>query len=262
MSAALTVSDSKRAFHRAFPYVIAPLYRRMVDELLVELHLLSRQRGFEANPLFACGLIQVFDGFAKGYRPSEHKPVLLAALCSATGFDAEALRREAEASRAAMGNHSVEEVKGWIERQGDGAPEPLASALASIRRPDFHYSRLMAVGLLSLLEEAQGADAMDPGTLRSFAQELAGAIGLLRERVDKDLSLYATNLEKLAQAVALMEETVAAERRKRERQQAALRDAAAGSLTEVAAETAMESAPEAEAAPAAPSAPADAPTAH
>lgn len=222
MSVAQTVSDSKRAFHRAFPHVIAPLYRRMVDELLVELHLLSRQRGFRANPLFACGLIQVFDGFAKGYRPPEHKAGLLDALCSATGFDAPSLREEADRCRNAMGHHAVEEVKGWIERQGDGAPEPLASALASIREPDFHYSRLMGVGLLSLLEQAQGADAMDPATLRSYAHDLGGAMGLLRERLDKDLSLYAGNLEKLAQAVELMEETVAAGRRKRERQQAGL----------------------------------------
>ncbi|MBE9171634.1 photosystem II biogenesis protein Psp29 [Cyanobium sp. LEGE 06143] len=222
MSAALTVSDSKRAFHRAFPHVIAPLYRRMVDELLVELHLLSRQQGFSANGLFACGLVQVFDGFARGYRPPEHKPQLLAALCSATGFDAAQLRQESDSCRAAMGHHSVDAVKGWIEAQGEGAPEPLASALASIREPGFHYSRLMGVGLLSLLEQAQGADAMDPATLRGYAHDLGGAMGLLRERLDKDLSLYASNLEKLAQAVELMEETVAAERRKRERQQAGL----------------------------------------
>jgi hypothetical protein len=37
--------------------------------------------------------------------------------------------------------------------------------------------------------------------------------------VDKDLSLYTTNLEKMAQAVELMQETVAADRRKRERQE-------------------------------------------
>ncbi|MFQ6539862.1 MULTISPECIES: photosystem II biogenesis protein Psp29 [Aphanothece] len=219
MSAALTVSDSKRAFHSAFPHVIAPLYRRMVDELLVELHLLSRQRGFQSNPLFACGLIQVFDGFARGYRPDEHKPALLAALCGASGFDAGELRGQAETALAAMGSHPLEEVKQWIEREGEGAPEPLASALSSIRRPDFHYSRLMAVGLLSLLEKAQGADAMDPATLRGYAHDLGAAMGLLRERVDKDLTLYVSNLEKLAQAVELMQETVAAERRKRERQQ-------------------------------------------
>jgi hypothetical protein len=75
----------------------------------------------------------------------------------------------------------------------------------------------MAVGLFSLLEQAQGADGMDPATLRSYAHDLGTAMGLLRDRLDKDISLYATNLEKLAQAVELMEETVAADRRKREK---------------------------------------------
>jgi photosystem II biogenesis protein Psp29 len=222
VSAALTVADSKRAFHRAFPHVIAPLYRRMVDELLVELHLLSRQQGFQADPLFATGLIQVFDSFARGYRPEQHRQPLLAALCSASGFDAGQLRQQRDQAVAAMGSHSVDEVKQWVEQKGAGAPEPLATALASIQRPDFHYSRLMGVGLLSLLEEAQGADGMDPATLRSYAHDLGEAMGLLRDRLDKDLSLYASNLEKLVQAVELMEETVAAERRKRERQQGEL----------------------------------------
>ena len=219
MSAALTVADSKRAFHRAFPYLIAPLHRRLVDELLVELHLLSRQAGFQADPLFACGLVQVFDSFARGYRPEQHREPLFAALCASSGFDAAELRRQQQAAATAIGRHSVEEVKQWIDRQGEGAPEPIGQALAAIRRPDFHYSRLMAVGLLSLLEQAQGADGMDAAALRSFAHDLGAAMGLLRDRLDKDLSLYASNLEKMAQAVELMEETVAAERRKRERQQ-------------------------------------------
>jgi photosystem II biogenesis protein Psp29 len=219
VSAALTVADSKRAFHAAFPHVISPIYRRMVDELLVELHLLSHQQGFQPDPLFASGLIQVFDAFSRGYRPESQREPLLAALCSATGFDAAELRRLRDSAVEAIGANRVEEVNQWIERQGDGAPDPLGAALASIRRPDFHYSRLMAVGLLSLLEQAQGADALDPQELRRYAHDLAAAMGLLRDRVDKDLAIYAANLEKLAQAVELMEETVAAERRRRERQQ-------------------------------------------
>lgn len=226
MSAALTVADSKRAFHRAFPHVIGPLYRRMVDELLVELHLLSRQQGFQADPLFAVGVVQVFDGFAKGYRPDSQKELLFAALCSASGFDGSQLRQQHGAALAAMGHHSVEAVKQWIEQQGAGAPEPIASALASIQRPDFHYSRLMGVGLMALLEQAQGADAMDPVALRSYAHDLGASMGLLRERLDKDLKLYASNLEKMAQAVELMEETVAAEKRKRERRGSSPADAA------------------------------------
>lgn len=220
MSAPLTVADSKRAFHGAFPHVIAPLYRRMVDELLVELHLLSHQRGFQADPLFAVGVVQVFDAFARGYRPEGQKEALFQSLCTATGFDAGALRSQSGEALAAMGAHSVEQVQGWIASGGEGAPAPVARALAEIRRADFHYSRLMAVGLLTLLEKAQGADGMEPEALRGYAHELGEAMGLLRERLDKDISQYAGNLEKMAQAVELMEETLAADRRRRERQAA------------------------------------------
>jgi photosystem II biogenesis protein Psp29 len=230
VSAPLTVADSKRAFHAAFPHVIGPLYRRMVDELLVELHLLSHQRGFQADPLFAVGVVQVFQAFARGYRPEAHREPLFEALCQATGFDAGELRGWSDTALSAMGAHRVETVKGWIDAGGSGAPEPLAHALHQIRRTDFHYSRLMAVGLLTLLEKAQGAEDLDAPTLRSYAHDLGEAMGLMKDRLDKDLSLYAGNLEKMAQAVELMEETLATEKRRRERKD----EGAISAATEVA----------------------------
>ena len=219
VSPLLTVADSKRAFHASFPHVISPLYRRLVDELLVELHLLSHQRGFQADPLFALGLVQVFDTGSRGYRPEEQREPLFQALCGACGLDGSALRRQRDEAIASVGQHSVDEVRKWIDGQGQGAPELLQIALANVRRADFHYSRLMAVGLLALLEQARGSDSMDPKALRQFAHDTAESMGLMRDRVDKDLALYASNLEKLAQAVELMEETVAAERRRNERRQ-------------------------------------------
>ena len=217
MSASLTVADSKRAFHSAFPHVIAPLYRRLVDELLVELHLLSHQQGFQADGLFAVGLTQVFDSFSKGYRPEAQREPLFQALCSANGFDGSALRRQAEEARSGVGHHSLDDVKGWLSNRGEGAPAPIAGLLQGVQRPDFHYSRLVAVGLLSLLQSAQGAEALEPQALRSAAHDIGEAMGLIKDRVDKDLSLYAGNIEKMSQAVELMEETLAAERRRRER---------------------------------------------
>jgi len=217
VGASLTVADSKRAFHTAFPHVIAPLYRRLVDELLVELHLLSHQSGFQADGLFAVGLTQVFDSFSKGYKPDQQREPLFAALCSATGFDATQLRSRAAEAVSQVGSHSLEEVKGWLSNQGAGAPAPIAGLLKGVQRPDFHYSRLVAVGLLSLLQRAQGAEALEPQALRTAAHEIGEAMGLIKDRVDKDLSLYAGNIEKMSQAVELMEETVAAERRRRER---------------------------------------------
>jgi len=217
VGASLTVADSKRAFHTAFPHVIAPLYRRLVDELLVELHLLSHQQGFQSDGLFAVGLTQVFDSFSKGYKPDQQREPLFTALCSATGFDAMQLRSRASEAVNQVGRHSLEEVKGWLSNQGAGAPAPISGLLQSVQRPDFHYSRLVAVGLLSLLQRAQGAEALEPQALRSAAHDIGDAMGLIKDRVDKDLSLYASNIEKMSQAVELMEETVAAERRRRER---------------------------------------------
>ena len=217
MGASLTVADSKRAFHTAFPHVIAPLYRRLVDELLVELHLLSHQQGFQSDGLFAVGLTQVFDSFSKGYRPEQQREPLFTAVCSATGFDAGQLRSRAAEAVAQVGRHNLEEVKGWLSNQGAGAPAPISGLLQGVQRPDFHYSRLVAVGLLSLLQRAQGAEALEPQALRSAAHDSGDAMGLIKDRVDKDLSLYASNIEKMSQAVELMEETVAAERRRRER---------------------------------------------
>lgn len=247
VSACLTVADSKRAFHAAFPYVIGPLYRRMVDELLVELHLLSRQSGFRSDPLFAVGLTQVFDGFAKGYRPEQQREPLFASLCASSGFDAERIRAQHDAAVAAVGEHSLEDVRQWLAQRGEGAPEPIAGVLAGIDRPDFHYSRLFAVGLLSLLQRARGAEAVEPQALREAAHQIGESMGLMKERVDKDLNLYASTLEKMAQAVELMEETLAAERRRRERQaQEKLAPPATANPTE---ESQGEAGPSAEATP-------------
>ena len=197
--------------------MIPSLYRRTADELLVELHLLSHQTHFTSNALFAVGLQQVFTAFTKGYQPTKHLSELFDALCSCNGFNPVELQSLAKGSEQAVSGHSVEEVQAWLQAKGDGAPEPLASGLASVAGEQFHYSRLMAVGLFSLLSSAQGVESQDPEDLcktLTTSMNRSDCPGL----AEKDLSLYRNNLEKMAQAVELMEETLAAERRKRERQ--------------------------------------------
>ena len=196
-----TIADSKRAFHQAFPHVIAPLYRRVADELLVELHLLSHQKGFEANNLFAIGLNTVFERFTQGYRPAEHPAALLSALCSSNGFDAAQLKTVAQQCLQDAKGQSDDAQQGWLRDQSlnDGA----------------HYSRLMAVGLLAVLEKTSGET--DPASLRQQAIDLSSELGLPTERVEKDLTVFSSNCERMEQAVELMQETLAAERRKKEK---------------------------------------------
>jgi hypothetical protein len=79
----------------------------------------------------------------------------------------------------------------------------------------------MAIGVLRLFEEAKGnADQPDEAELRKLSKELSTALNFPAERVEKDLSLFAANSERMSAAVELVQETIAAERRKKERRQA------------------------------------------
>ena len=207
MAGTQTIADSKRAFHQAFPHVIAPLHRRIADELLVELHLLSHQDSFKAGQLFSVGLVTVFTRFTQGYRPPEHRDDLMAAICSSNGFDAAELRSAAEKSLAAASEHSGDDFNTWIKE---------------FRLPEqSHYSRLMAVGLLALLEAAHGElKGEEAAELRKRAVEISKEIGMPEERVEKDLGIFASSSERMQQAVELMEETLASERRKKEKRMA------------------------------------------
>ena len=204
MAGTQTIADSKRAFHQAFPHVIAPLHRRIADELLVELHLLSHQQSFQAGHLFSVGLVTVFDRFTQGYRPAEHRNDLMAALCSSNGFDAVQLRKDSDVCIKAASEQTNDDFDSWV--QDFSLPEQA------------HYSRLMAVGLLALLEASHGElKGDDAAALRQRAVEISKTIGMPSDRVEKDLSVFASSSERMEQAVELMEETLAAEKRKKER---------------------------------------------
>jgi photosystem II biogenesis protein Psp29 len=116
-----TVADSKRRFFAAYPRVIPGLYRRVVDELLVELHLLSCQQGFQADALFSLGLTQVFDNFTKGFQPEDRREDLFEALCVSTSLSTEEMRRQASELTNGIFPHGEKEISSWLEARGEGA---------------------------------------------------------------------------------------------------------------------------------------------
>ena len=73
----------------------------------------------------------------------------------------------------------------------------------------------MAVGLLAVLETT--SSETDASALRQQAVDLSSELGLPAERVEKDLTVFSSNCERMEQAVELMQETLAAERRKKEK---------------------------------------------
>ena len=95
----LTVSDSKKLFHEQFPYVIPGLYKKIVDEMLVELNLLHHQNEFKQDYLFCIGLTETFKELTKGYKPEKHLSLLFEALCCSTNFKAKEIKEISQNSQ-------------------------------------------------------------------------------------------------------------------------------------------------------------------
>ena len=212
-----TVSDSKRAFYAAHARPINSIYRRVVEELLVEMHLLSVNSVFAYDPVFALGVINSYDRFMESYRPAEDKESILNAVCGALNQDVATYRRDAEAILAAVDGADDKTVLGWLAGELDGAPEAVQNTVKRIAGQEaFKYSRLFGIGLFTLLEKA------NPEMLKKKPEEqfeqlqpLIDHLHLPGDKLKKDLETYASNLEKMAQAKIVMEEAVQAERKKR-----------------------------------------------
>ena len=215
MSERLTIADSKKAFHSAFSHVIPPIYRRVTDELLVELHLLSHQKGFKPDVIFAIGLGKVFDTFTRGYRPAKHLESLFEALCKSNGFDPVLIREQSGKALEEIKDHSIEEIESWLKNNGTGAPKTLKPQLELLSAGDSHYSRLISIGMFTVLEQSIDNAEKKEDDITKLIIETFGIYGFSQNRVERDLNQYSSNLDKISQALELMKEAVDHDRKKK-----------------------------------------------
>jgi photosystem II biogenesis protein Psp29 len=211
-----TVSDTKKDFYLAFPKPINQVYRRVVDELLVEVHLLKVNQTFVYDSIFALGFVTTFDRFTVGYKPETDRFAVFHALCSALQFDSDRIRQDA-ATLSDLAKQSPNDIKTLLTNLDSGINlEPLSSQLQTIaHKENFKYSRLLGVGLYALLEISE-PDAIADNTKREEVIKLVGeTLKFGSDRLLKDIDLYRSNLEKIEQARQMIADMVEAERKKR-----------------------------------------------
>lgn len=217
MSDVRTVSDTKRAFYAAHTRPINSIYRRVVEELMVETHLLSVNVDFRYDPIYALGVVTTFDRFMQGYRPDQDKPSIFNSLCQAVGGNPQTYRHEAETLQSEAALLSVDEV---LAKLNDPASESTSALVGKLRdiagNASFKYSRLFAIGLYTLLEQMDAEALKDEKQLNQVLEPLCQALKLSSDKVQKDLELYRGNLEKMVQAQAVMEDILQADRKKKE----------------------------------------------
>ncbi|MCV3216313.1 photosystem II biogenesis protein Psp29 [Plectonema radiosum NIES-515] len=213
-----TVSDTKRTFYNRHTRPINTIYRRVVEELMVEMHLLSVNADFSYNPIYALGVVTTFDRFMQGYLPEQDKESIFNALCQAIEEDPQRYRQDAHRLQALAQSSASKDLIGWLsqtthlDRDADLAEQLIAIA----NNANFKYSRLFAIGLFSLLELSDPELVKDEKQRIEALKTVASGLHLSDDKLTKDLDLYRSNLDKMAQALIVMADMLAADRKKRE----------------------------------------------
>ena len=192
MSVRATISDSKSDFHKEFPYVIPPIYRKLADELLVELHLLSHQKNFKNSPIFAMGLKEIFNKFTNGYKPVEHTNKLFNAICNCNGFDPKGINTMSEELISKVCLVEKEDLNDYIITTNNS------------NKQNSYYSRISAIGIYKLVKELPYNKKSKEDELNGIINNISELLGYSFSRVEKDINMYKSNIEKMKQSLEII----------------------------------------------------------
>ena len=199
----LTVSDSKKLFHEKFPYVIPGLYKRIVDEMLVELNLLNHQNEFTQEYLFCIGLTEPFKELMKGYQPKKHLDLLFESLCSSTNFEAKEIN---EISR-----NSLKEFK-------DKTYKDILTLLIEKSNSKLYPSRILNLGIYILISNSQDLIEKEESGRNKMISDVFEKLNLSANKAEKDIGIYKSSISKMEQAKELIEELTTKDKKKDQKQ--------------------------------------------
>ena len=188
----LNVSDSKKLFHEQFPYVIPGLYKRLVDEMIVELNLLNHQIEFSQDYLFCYGIIETFKELTRGYQPEDHLNLLFESLCNATNFDSKHIKEVYEQSKKEFNEKSLKEITNlFVEKN----------------KTNLYPSRILNLGVFLIISNSKEFKDKKDSEKNDIVSENIKSLNLPIEKAEKDIGLYKSSITKLKQAKELIEET-------------------------------------------------------
>ena len=187
----LTVSDSKKLFHEQFPYVIPGLYKRIVDEMLVELNLLNHQNEFTQDYLFCFGLTETFKELMKGYKPEKHLNLLFESLCSSTNFEAKEINEISQKSQKEFKNKTSNDILKLLIEKSNSKLYP---------------SRILNLAIYILISNSQDLKEKDESETNKMISDTFEKLNLSANKAEKDIGIYKSSISKMEQAKELIEE--------------------------------------------------------
>ena len=187
----LTVSDSKMLFHELFPYVIPGLYKRIVDEMLVELNLLNHQNEFKQEFLFCVGLTETFKELMKGYKPEKRLDPLFESLCKSTNFEANVIKEISQKFQEEFKDKSTKDILKLLKEKSNTKIYP---------------SRILNLGIYLLISGCQDYQEKSESDKNKMIADIFEESNLSFDKAEKDIGIYKSSITKMEQAKELIQE--------------------------------------------------------
>lgn len=89
-----TVSETKLNFLKAYKRPIPSIYNSVLQELIVQQHLMRYKRSYTYDPVFALGFVTVYDQLMEGYPSDEDRDAIFKAYIKALNEDPDQYRLE------------------------------------------------------------------------------------------------------------------------------------------------------------------------
>jgi photosystem II biogenesis protein Psp29 len=189
-----------------------------VEELMVEMHLLSVNVDFIYDAVYALGVVTSFDRFMDGYQPERDQESIFRAICQAVEQDPHRYRQDASRLQALAASLPTKDLIASLSQaisvDQDADLQKQLEVVAG--NSNFKYSRLFGVGLFALLVQSDPELVKNDQQRAEALKAIANGLHLSEDKLIKDLELYSSNLEKMAQALIVMADIVSADRKKRD----------------------------------------------
>ncbi|KAJ6291357.1 hypothetical protein OIU76_023427 [Salix suchowensis] len=146
-----TVAETKLNFLKAYKRPIPSIYNTVLQELIVQQHLMKYKKTYRYDPVFGLGFVTVYDQLMEGYPSDEDREAIFQAYIKALEEDPEKYRIDAKTLEEWARTQTPRSLVDFSSREGEieGTLKDIAERAAS---GDFSYSRFFAVGLFRLLE--------------------------------------------------------------------------------------------------------------
>uniref|UniRef100_A0A2P2JSD2 Uncharacterized protein MANES_13G152400 n=1 Tax=Rhizophora mucronata TaxID=61149 RepID=A0A2P2JSD2_RHIMU len=146
-----TVSETKSKFLKAYKRPIPSIYSTVLQELVVQQHLMRYKRTYRYDPVFALGFVTVYDQLMEGYPSDKDRDAIFQAYIRALEEEPEQYRVDAKKLEEWARAQTANSLADFPSKEGEveGILKDIAERASN---GNFSYSRFFAIGLFRLLE--------------------------------------------------------------------------------------------------------------